>query len=230
MKNYSWLRHNVLEAGVQDQGNSMVSFWQELSFWLAVSHLLAVCSHGFSWVGASAERKRFKLGSLLYDCTSLVAQLVKNPPAMQETWVRSLGWEDPLEKGKGIHASILAWRIQWTSPWGCKESDTTERLSLHFMTAFNFCCCYSITMSCVTLQPGGWQHARLPCPSLSPAVCSNSCPLSQWCHPNISSSVIPFSSCLQSFPASGSFPVSQVAKVLELQHQSFQWIFRVDFL
>ena len=49
------------------------------------------------------------------------------------------------------------------------------------------------------------QHARLPCPSLSPRVCSNSCPLSQWCHPTISSSVAPFSSCCQSFPASGSF-------------------------
>ena len=44
---------------------------------------------------------------------SLVAQLVKNPPAMQETWVRSLGWEDPLEKGKVIHSSILDWRIPW---------------------------------------------------------------------------------------------------------------------
>ena len=45
---------------------------------------------------------------------SLVAQLVKNPPAMWETWVRSLGWEDPLEKGKATHSSILAWRITWT--------------------------------------------------------------------------------------------------------------------
>ena len=45
---------------------------------------------------------------------SLVAQLVKNPPAMWETWVLSLGWEDPLEKGKGTHSSILAWRILWT--------------------------------------------------------------------------------------------------------------------
>jgi len=45
---------------------------------------------------------------------ALVAQLVKNPPAMQETWVQSLGWEDPLEKGKATHASILAWRIPWT--------------------------------------------------------------------------------------------------------------------
>ena len=51
---------------------------------------------------------------LQYSWASLVAQLVKNPPAMQETWVRSLGWEDPLEKGKATHSSILAWRIPWT--------------------------------------------------------------------------------------------------------------------
>ena len=53
------------------------------------------------------------------------------------------------------------------------------------------------------------QYTRPPCPSPSPGVCSNSCPLCQWCHPNISSSVVPFSSCLQSLPASGSFPMSQ---------------------
>ena len=58
-------------------------------------------------------------------------------------------------------------------------------------------------------RPHGLQHARLPCPSPAPRAYSNSCPLSQWCHPTISSSVIPFSSHLQSFPASGSFPVSQ---------------------
>ena len=56
-----------------------------------------------------------------------------------------------------------------------------------------------------SLQPHGLQHARLPSPSPSPRACSNSCPLNQWCHPTISSSVIPFSACLQSFPASGSF-------------------------
>ena len=56
-----------------------------------------------------------------------------------------------------------------------------------------------------SLQPHGLQHARLPCPSPTPRACSNSCPSSQWCHPTISSSVIPFSSCLQSSPASGSF-------------------------
>ena len=60
-----------------------------------------------------------------------------------------------------------------------------------------------------SLWPHELQHTRLPCPSLSPTVCSNSCPLSWWCHPTISSSIIPFSFCLQSFPASGSFPKSQ---------------------
>ena len=54
-----------------------------------------------------------------------MAQLVKNPPAVRESWVRFLGQGDPLEKGKATHSSILAWRIPW-SPWGHKESDTTE--------------------------------------------------------------------------------------------------------
>ena len=61
-----------------------------------------------------------------------------------------------------------------------------------------------------SLWPHGLQHARLPRPSLFPRVCSNSCPLTQWCHPNISSSTAHFSSCLQSFPASGSFPMSRL--------------------
>ena len=60
-----------------------------------------------------------------------------------------------------------------------------------------------------SLWPHGLQHAKLPCPSPTPGVYSNSRPLSRWCHPTISSSVVPFSSCLQSFPASGSFQMSQ---------------------
>ena len=64
---------------------------------------------------------------------SLVAQLVKNPPTMQETWVRSLGWEDPLEKGKSTHSSILACRIPWTVHGDRKELDTIEQLSLSFI-------------------------------------------------------------------------------------------------
>ena len=70
--------------------------------------------------------------TLQYSWASLVAQLVKNLPAMWESWVRSLGWEDTLEKGKDTHCSILAWRIPWKEEpkglqsMGHKESDTTE--------------------------------------------------------------------------------------------------------
>ena len=76
-----------------------------------------------------------------------MAQRVKNLPAMQETWVQFLGWEDGPEEGMATHSSILAWEIPWTeepgglySPWGCKELDTTERLSLLLFT-------YNISLS-----------------------------------------------------------------------------------
>ena len=71
-------------------------------------------------------------------------------------------------------------------------------------------CCCSVTKSCPTLWVQGLKHVRLPCPSLSSRVWSNSCPLNWWCYPTISCSVIPFSSCPQSFPASGSFPMSRL--------------------
>ena len=67
----------------------------------------------------------------------------------------------------------------------------------------------SVTKLCATLWPHGLQHTRIPCPSPTPGAYSNSCSLSQWCHPIISSSVVPFSSHLQYSPASGSFQVSQ---------------------
>ena len=67
----------------------------------------------------------------------------------------------------------------------------------------------SVAQSCPTLQPHGLQHARFPCPSPIPRACSNLCPLSWWCHTTISSSAMPFSSSLQSFPTSESFPMSQ---------------------
>ena len=71
-----------------------------------------------------------------------------------------------------------------------------------------------LLFSCSVMSNSFWlhglQHARLPCPSPSPEACSNLCPLSWWCHPTISSSVIPFFSCLQSFPASGAFQMSQL--------------------
>ena len=68
----------------------------------------------------------------------------------------------------------------------------------------------SVTQSCLTLRSHWLQHAKPPCPSPTPRDYSDSCPLSWWCHPTILSSVVPFSSCPQSFPASGSFPMSKL--------------------
>ena len=81
---------------------------------------------------------------------------------------------------------------------------------IQWMFSEHLPCCCSVAQSCPTLHFHGLQHARPPCPSLCPRVFSNSCPLSQWCHPTISSSVTSFSSYPQSFPASGSFPMSQL--------------------
>ena len=109
-------------------------------------------------------------------------------------------------------------------------SNACGRVKAHFIRASAFS---SVQFSCSvvsdSLRPHGLQQARHPCPLSIPGVYSNSCPLSRWCHPTISSSVIPFSSCLQSFQHKSLF---QVAKVLEFQlwHQSYQCIFRTDFL
>ena len=93
-----------------------------------------------------------------------------------------------------------------------------ESLSFLPMLSFRMTVMFLIGLSSVqfsrsvmsdSLWPHGLQHARLPCPLPTPGACSNSCPSSQWYHPTISSSVVSFSSCLWSFPASGSFPVSQ---------------------
>ena len=175
---------------------------------------------------------------------------------MQETWVWSLGWEDPLEKEMATHSSILAWRIPWMEKPGGLQSTGSQRIWHDWETLskniwklaspgitrkkltlwmayfkhvhslendltcfpiavelpfgpnrvirefpsspvvralcfyYQGCCCCLIAKSCLWLH--GLQDARLPCPSLSPGICSNSSPLSQWCHPTILSSVISF--------------------------------------
>ena len=86
-------------------------------------------SHSSGWGRSPGEEIGYPLQ---YSCTSLVAQMAKNPPTMQETWVRSLGWEDPLGEDMASHSSILAWRIPmdrgawWATVHGVTESDTTE--------------------------------------------------------------------------------------------------------
>ena len=98
-----------------------------------------------------------------------------------------LGSQEPIDK----HSRILSFRVI-----------LFKRISLN-----NNQSSHSVVSD--SLQPHGLQHTRLPCPSPTPRACSNSCPLSLWCHPTISPAVIPFSSHLQSFPASGSLPMSQ---------------------
>ena len=88
------------------------------------------------------------------------------------------------------------------------ETDQQEKIkvSVQFISSVQF----SRSVLSDSLRPHGLQHARPLCPSPTPGVYPNSCPLSRWCHPTISSSIIPFSSCLLSFPASGSFQMSQL--------------------
>ena len=138
---------------------------------------------------------------------------------MQETPFWSLGLEDPLEKEMATHSSILAWRILWTEKtgrlqaigshkvrhWVCTHP-YTDRCKDVYSSSLLFSC--SVVPDCLRLHE--LLHTKLPCPSLSPRVCSNSCPLIQWCHPTIPSSVIPLSSHPQSFPASEFFPVSRL--------------------
>ena len=88
--------------------------------------------------------------------------------------------------------------------------NTIQKWPQQFMLLPAKCCCCSVAKSYSTLQPHGLQHARLPRPSLALRVCSNSRPLRWWRHPTISSSLAPFSSCPWSFPASGTFAVSQL--------------------
>ena len=149
------------------------------------------------------------------------------------------GWMASLTRWTWVWVNSRSW--WWTGRPGVLRFMGSQRVGHYWATELNWTdvsCCCSVAQSCSILWPHGLQHIRLRCPSLSPRAWSNSCPLSQWCHTAISSSVVPFSSCLQSFPASGSFQwissSHQMAKVLELQHQhqhqSFQWIFRTDFL
>ena len=133
---------------------------------------------------------------------------------MQEAWVWSLDCKDPLKEGMATRSSILAWSASWTKEPGGLQSRGLHRVEHDWATNtdFHFSRCsvqFSRSVVSNSLPPHGLQYTRLPCPSPIPWPYSNSCPLSWWCHPTISSSVIPFSSYLQSFSASRSFQMSQ---------------------
>ena len=132
----------------------------------------------------------------------------------QETQVWSLRGEDPLEEGVVTLSSILAWRIPWTeepvcnSPWGrqghnwrdwaCMRMPLLQkrRMKLRNQRWFTVSVQFSCSIVSDSLWPCGLQHARPPCPTPTAGAYSNSCPLSWWCRPTISSSIILFSSCL----------------------------------
>ena len=132
--------------------------------------------------------------------------------------VWSLDWEDPLRRewqptpvflpenpmagGPGGLQSIGSHRVR--HDWSNLELNLVSTLSRRISSGQ-----FSWSVMFDSLQTHGLQHSRPPCPSPTPGVYSNSCPSSRWCHPTISSSTGPFSSCPQSLPASGSFPVSQ---------------------
>ena len=129
------------------------------------------------------------------------------------------------------HSQIFFFFIKVVTIWGDGYVNYLDHSD--YLTMYQFS---SAAQSCPNLPPHGLQHARLPCPSPTPRACSNSCPSSWWCHPTIWPSVVSFSSCLQSFPTSGSFPMSQFftsggqSIEFQLQHQSFQWTPTTDFL
>ena len=124
------------------------------------------------------------------------------------------------------HSSILAWRIPWTEEPGGLQSTGSQRVGHDWAISLTYSCLTSLysrnqhniikqltvsQFSCSVMSDSLWprrlQHDRPPCPSPTPRAYSNSCPFSWWCHPTISSSVVPF--WLHSFPASGSFQMSQ---------------------
>ena len=136
-------------------------------------------------------------------------------------------------RGRGTRVQIN--NMCWVTEKAKEFYQNIHFCFIDYLKTFDYIIVFQL-LSHVQLFETPAAEVRLLCPSLSPWVCSNSCPLRQWSHPIISSSVIPLSFCPQSSPASGSFQIvsslHQVAKVLKLQLQylSFQWIFRTDYL
>ena len=122
--------------------------------------------------------------------------------------------ESPRVSPLGVDAAVDCWIVGILFLSWVPSGLTIRAAGMWWLEVCNILCLlmlllFSRSVVSDSLRPREQQHVKLPCPSPSPGLCLNSCPMSQWCHPTISSSVIPFSFCLQSFPASGSFPMSQ---------------------
>ena len=145
-------------------------------------------------------------------------------------------WLDSINRWTWVWVNSRSW--WWTGRPGVLQFTGSQRVGHDWVTELNWTEWSTVRCSVMSdsLWPHELQYTRLPGPSLSLRFYSNLCPLSQWCYQTILSFVAPFSSCPQSFPSSGSFPMSWLsasgAQVLDLQlqHQFFHCIFRVDFL
>ena len=110
--------------------------------------------------------------------------------------------------GNSVCGILQARKIEWVA---ISSTRISPQPKVQILLSCGKCCLlFSCSVMSNSMRLHGLQHTRLPFPSPSPRACSNSRPLSQWCHPTISSSIVPFSSCLQTFPASGSFPMSRL--------------------
>ena len=171
----------LFASGVQSIGTSASAsvFKMNIQGWfpLGLTDLIILLSKGLSRVFSSPTTGKYQFfdaqpshGLTLtsvhdywrnhsFDCidlwASLVAQMVKNLPAMQETWVQSLGWEDTLEKAMATHSSILAWRIPWTELLGELQSAQSQRLGHNWVTNINT---KSLSNLCLTM-PLLWDSA-----------------------------------------------------------------------
>ena len=228
-----------LNARTTQQGDLAACLSISTPFWPPTSFSPSSKNRGITWKERGALAISFEKGGELETGLKSVGE-------MEGWWSQCTGGQKTVwakcameENGElSLPASLSTEAI--TRFWVLRAI-CSALLSLVFqgsdpLTSLRTLLFFSLLVVSDSLQLHRLQHARLPCPSPIPGDCSNSCPSSQWCHPTISSSVISFSSCLQPFPASGSFLMSQffasVAKLLEfwLQHQSFQWIFRTDLL
>ena len=116
-----------------------------------------------------------------------------------------------------IHSTVA--RVSYTTPMLLADVYNLSGPSFRLKSLLLFSC----SVMSDSLQPHRLQHARLPCPSLSLGVCSNSCALDQWCHPTISSSAVPFSSCLQSFPSIRVFSSESALRIRWPKYWSFSF-------